>query len=226
MHGPVKYGLLETQQGTLVAEERHSSRVRERYDRLAPYITLIDHLLLMSLCRIRSRAIRCLPISAGDTAIELGCGTGRNFPHLRRAVGSDGRVIGVEFSSGMFARAVDFARRERLDIELVKEDIALFPVPTANVVLLSLCYHTLEYPTQTLTRIWDSLKPGACLAILDGKQPNFAEKLIRPFGEKVLEAIFMGDADLKPWENLARLGPMQMKEFVFGAYYVCWAVKP
>ena len=35
----------------------------------------------------------------------------------------------------------------------------------------------------------------------------------------------MGDADLKPWENLARLEPMQMKEFVFGACYVCWAVK-
>jgi SAM-dependent methyltransferase len=226
MHGPVKYSVLETQHGALVAEERHSSRVRERYDRLAPYITLIDHLLLMSLCRIRGRAMRCLPISEGDTAIELGCGTGRNFPHLRGAVGRDGHVIGVEFSPGMFARAVDFARRERLDVELIKQDIAQYRVPVADLVLLSLCYHTLEYPTQTLARIWDSMKPGACLAIIDGKQPNFAEKLIRPFGEKVLESIFMGDADLKPWENLARLGPMQMKEFVFGAYYVCWAVKP
>ncbi len=101
MHGPVKYGLLETQQGTFVAEQRHSTRVRQRYDRLAPYITLIDHLLAMSLFRIRARAIRSLPISAGDTAIELGCGTGRNFPHLRNAVGGDGRVVGVEFSSGM-----------------------------------------------------------------------------------------------------------------------------
>jgi hypothetical protein len=31
---------------------------------------------------------------------------------------------------------------------------------------------------------------------------------------------------MRSWENLARLGPMQMKEFAFGAYYVCWAVKP
>jgi len=226
MHGPVKYGLLEPQQDTLVARERHSTRVRERYDSLAPYITLIDHLLAMSLFRIRARAIRCLPISAGDTVIELGCGTGRNFPHLRRAVGRDGRLIGVEFSPGMFARAVGFTREERLDVELVKQDIALYRMPPADLVLLSLCYHTLEYPMHTLARIWDSLKPGACLAMIDGKQPNFAEKLIRPFGERVLEAIFMGDADIKPWENLARLGPMQMREFVFGAYYVCWAVKP
>lgn len=226
MHGPVKYGLLETQQDALVAGGRHSARVRERYDRLAPYIALIDHLLLMSLCRIRARAIRSLPIVKGDTAIELGCGTGRNFPYLRRAVGGAGRVIGVEFSPGMFARAVDFAQQGSLGVELVKEDIAHYPVPAANLVLLSLCYHTLEYPTQTLARIWDCLAPGACLAIIDGKQPNFADKLIRPFGEKVLERIFMGDAGLKPWENLARLGPMRMKEFVFGAYYVCWAVKP
>jgi len=226
MHGPVKYGLLETQQGALVAEERHSTRVRQRYDRLAPYITLIDHLLAMSLFRIRARAIRCLPISKGYTVIELGCGTGRNFPHLRNAVGDDGRLVGVEFSHRMFARAIDLTRRKRLDVELVQQDISQCRVPPANLVLLSLCYHTLEYPMQTLARIWDSLERGACLAIIDGKQPHFAEKLIRPFGEKVLETIFMGDADIKPWENLARLGPMQMKEFVFGAYYVCWAVKP
>jgi len=226
MHGPAKFGLLEPQQATLVAEERHSTRVRERYDRLAPYITLIDHLLAMSLFGIRARAIRCLPISAGDTVIDLGCGTGRNFPHLRSAVGRDGHLIGVEFSAGMFTRAVDLARRERLDVELVKQDIAQYRVPPADLVLLSLCYHILEYPMQTLARIWDSLEPGACLAMIDGKQPNFAEKLIRPFGEKVLETIFMGDAGIKPWENLARLGPMQMTEFVFGAYYVCWAVKP
>jgi demethylmenaquinone methyltransferase/2-methoxy-6-polyprenyl-1,4-benzoquinol methylase len=225
MQGPVRYGLLETQQGTLAAEEQHSTRVRERYDRLAPYIALIDHLLLMSLFRIRARAIGCLPISTGDTVIELGCGTGRNFPYLRSAVGDNGRVIGVEFSAGMFARAVGFARQEQLDVELVQQDVARYRAPAANLVLLSLCYHTLEYPMQTLARIWDTLEPGACLAIIDGKQPNFADKLIRPFGEKVLESIFMGDADLKPWENLARLEPVQMKEFVFGAYYVCWAVK-
>ena len=226
MHSPVKYGLLETQQDTLVAEERHSTRVRKRYDRLAPYISLIDHLLAMSLFRIRARAIRCLPISGGDTVIDLGCGTGRNFPHLRSAVGRDGRLIGVEFSAGMFARAVDLTRRQRLDVELVMQDIAQYRVPPAKLVLLSLCYHMLEYPMQTLARIWDALEPGACLAMIDGKQPNFAEKLMRPFGEKVLETIFMGDANIKPWENLARLGPMQVKEFVFGAYYVCWAVKP
>ena len=36
----------------------------------------------------------------------------------------------------------------------------------------------------------------------------------------------MDDADLTHWENLMRLGPMQMKEFVFRAYSVRWAVKP
>ena len=93
-------------------------------------------------------------------------------------------------------------------------------------MLLSLCYHTLELPAQTLTRIWSVLPSGACLAIVDGKPPDFADRFVRPFGAKVLESVFMGDAAIKPWENLARMGSVRMKKFVLGAYYVCWAIKP
>jgi len=35
----------------------------------------------------------------------------------------------------------------------------------------------------------------------------------------------MGNAELRPWDNLARLGKVEMKRFVFGAFYVCWAIK-
>jgi demethylmenaquinone methyltransferase/2-methoxy-6-polyprenyl-1,4-benzoquinol methylase len=221
----LKYGLLEIEQETASSEAGRSVRVRQRYDSLAPYVTLVDHLLMMSVFRVRERAIKALPLRTADTVVELGCGTGRNFSHLRKAVGENGRIIGVEFSPGMLARAAKLAEQEALEIELVDQDISRYALPPANLVLLSLCYHTLEFPTQTLTRIWDALQPGACLAIIDGKPPDFADGVVRPFGAKVLESVFMGDAAIKPWENLARLGSVNMKKFVLGAYYVCWAIK-
>jgi demethylmenaquinone methyltransferase/2-methoxy-6-polyprenyl-1,4-benzoquinol methylase len=199
--------------------------VRERYDKLAPFVALIDHVLMISVFRVRERAIKLLPLKPGGTVVELGCGTGRNFSYLRNAVGRLGRVIGVEFSPKMFAFARQFAEKHALQVELVDQDISRYPVPPSDLVLLSLCYHTLESPTQTLSRIWDTLKPGACLAIIDGKPPDIAEKYFRPFADKVLVSIFMGDADLRPWETLARLGKVEMKNFVLGAFYVCWAVK-
>jgi len=39
----------------------------------------------------RSLAIRALGLSPGDTVVDLGCGTGLNFPDLRARVGPAGR---------------------------------------------------------------------------------------------------------------------------------------
>lgn len=226
MQDLAKVSTLAAGKGFPVSRTIRNVEVRDRYNRLAPYIGIIDHLLLISMCRIRARAIQHLPISSAHTVVELGCGTGRNFPHLRSAVSSSGRIIGVEFSQSMLDRAHALVRRKSLAVELVGEDIARYELPPADLVLLSLCYHTLEHPVQTLSRIWDSLAPGACLAIIDGKPPDFADGWLRPFGAKVLETLFMGDSGLRPWENLARLGNVRMKKFLLGAYYVCWAVKP
>jgi demethylmenaquinone methyltransferase/2-methoxy-6-polyprenyl-1,4-benzoquinol methylase len=221
----VNYGVPGIGENATVQELKHGVRVRERYDRLAPYIALIDHLLVLSLFRVRARAIACLPLAPGDTVVELGCGTGRNFSHLRHAVGRLGRIIGVEFSPRMLALARRFAERHALDIDLIDQDISRYRLPETDLVLLSLCCHTLESPAQTLARIWESLRPGACLAIIDGKPPDVVERYFRPFGAKVLRSVFMGDPELRPWETLARFGRVKMRRFVLGAFYVCWAIK-
>ena len=109
----LEYNLLEIGGDAHAPDAAHSLRVRDRYDTLAPYVTLVDHLLMMSVFRVRKRAIKALPLRKGDTVVELGCGTGRNFPHLRNAVGDKGRVIGVEFAPGMLARAAKFAGKKR-----------------------------------------------------------------------------------------------------------------
>jgi SAM-dependent methyltransferase len=222
----VNYGVLGAEETASARELEHGVRVRERYNKLAPYIALLDHLLVLSLFRVRARAIACLPLGPGNTVVELGCGTGRNFSYLRHAVGRLGRVIGVEFSPAMLALARRYAEKQALGVDLVDQDISRYRLPEADLVLLSLCYHTLESPAHTLARIWESLRPGACVAIIDGKPPNIAEKYFRPFGAKVLESVFMGDAELRPWENLGRLGKVEMQRFVLGAFYVCWAIKP
>ena len=44
-------------------------------------------------------------LTTGDRVLEIGCGTGRNVPFLRAAVGATGKVYGVDLSSGMLRRA-------------------------------------------------------------------------------------------------------------------------
>jgi len=54
---------------------------------------------------IRRRAVDCLQLQAGDTVMDVGCGTGLSFDLLRQGVGPRGRIIGVEQSPDMMAIA-------------------------------------------------------------------------------------------------------------------------
>ncbi|MDD5557031.1 MAG: methyltransferase domain-containing protein [bacterium] len=44
-------------------------------------------------------------LRAGDTVLDLGCGTGRATPLLLRAAGAGGRVVCADFSAGMLREA-------------------------------------------------------------------------------------------------------------------------
>ena len=50
-------------------------------------------------------AVSALALRPGDVAVDLGCGTGRALPHLRAAVGPDGRVLGLDLTDEMVAVA-------------------------------------------------------------------------------------------------------------------------
>ena len=79
------------------------SDVRALYDRWA---RVYDWNPVLALVRpARRRAVEAMGLSAGDTVLDMGTGTGANLPFLRRAVGSTGHVVGVDLSPRMLDRA-------------------------------------------------------------------------------------------------------------------------
>jgi arsenite methyltransferase len=58
---------------------------------------------------LRERTIALLELRAGDVVVDAGCGTGLSFELLRAAIGPSGRLIGIEQSPEMFARAPGLA---------------------------------------------------------------------------------------------------------------------
>jgi ubiquinone/menaquinone biosynthesis C-methylase UbiE len=86
--------------------------IARRYDRIAGLIGLIDWLFFVP-PYFRRRAAQRLGLNPGDRVLEIGCGTGRNLPYLREAVGPEGRIYGVDLSAGMLAKARALCARDR-----------------------------------------------------------------------------------------------------------------
>src|ERR1700761_6492928 len=71
----------------------------------------------------RLRAVQALGLRPGDTVIDMACGTGLNFPLLQRAVGPGGRIVGVDLTDAMLARAEERIKENSWgNVSLVQAD--------------------------------------------------------------------------------------------------------
>lgn len=73
------------------------------------------------------RTIAELDIGAGQTVLDLGCGTGIALPLLRAKVGSMGRVVGLDATEAMLEQARQLGRAAVA--ELVQGDVHVLPFP-------------------------------------------------------------------------------------------------
>ena len=74
---------------------------------------------------VRTEAIALLDPPPGATVLDVGCGTGLSFAPLKRRIGAEGRIVGVDPSPDMLAQArARIARRHWSGITLLQADAA------------------------------------------------------------------------------------------------------
>lgn len=179
----------------------------------------------------RVRTVEALNLRVGDTAVEIGCGTGLDLPFLVQAVGPEGRVVGVDLSDAMLGKA-----RERVaaagwtNVELVESDAAAFDFPSGTGGVMSMLALTLvpEYD-DVVRHAAEALRPGGRLALFDMKEPaswpDWLVRLVawlnRPFG------VSMDLAERHPWESVRRyLQEIEFREVYGGALYLSVGERP
>jgi len=205
---------------------RSQSANTRRYDRIARTYSVLEPLYLI-FPPARRRAVAALGLKPGDTVLEIGAGTGRNFYYLVEAVGPTGNIIGVDASPGMLAEARKLIERHGWsNVELLQQDATQLEVDRdVDGVLFSLSYSAMPEPRPALARAWARLRPSSRVVILDmGLTQGGLYRLLAPIA-RLLVKYAPGDAYSDPWSELAKYGQVETTRFLLGFFYVSVVAK-
>jgi len=206
---------------------RSQSANSRQYDRVARFYSALEPLYLI-FPPARRRAVAALDLKPGDTVLEIGAGTGRNFPYLVDAVGPSGTIIGVDASKGMLAEAHKLIqRRGWSNVTLLQEDATRLQFDReVDGVLFSLSYSALPEPRPALERAWAQLRAQGRVVIMDmGLTQSRWHRMLDPIA-RLLVKLGPGDAYSDPWRDLADYGRVETERFLLDFYYVSRITKP
>lgn len=174
---------------------------------------------------LRRRVVGMLALRPGETVIDVACGTGLSLPLLREAVGSAGRVIGIEVSPDMIAiaraRCAEAGWRNVCLIEAPVEEVdagAKF-----DAALFNYTHDVLQSP-RALERLFSFARPGARVAIAGIKHPPhwlFPLRLYRLLKARPYVTTLEG-LD-RPWRLVeARLANLRVRSVLLGTNYLAY----
>lgn len=119
----------------------------------------------------KRRAARlALGLRQGDRVLDLACGTGLNFPHLRELVGERGQVVGADLTPAMLDIARKMINRKGwTNVKVYEADAANLPFPDASFdkVIISFALHIIPEYIKTIEEVRRVLVPGGRFVALE-----------------------------------------------------------
>jgi len=210
-------GVLKLMAGPNPAKARRSyDRYAATYDRQLALLRFVQE-------RIRRDTIVRLELRPGDTALDVGCGTGASFAGLVSAVGSDGRVIGVDLSGGMLAEA-----RQRIElagwdnVELIHAPVQHAKLPSGVDAALFFFTHDLLRTPPALDNVVGAVRPGGRIATAGARRPaRRALPVALPILGLMRRYVTTSEGLHQPWDLLAdRLRDTEVELRIYGIIYM------
>ena len=156
---------------------------------------------------IRSRAVKKMGLKRGDKALEVACGSGRNFPYIIEAVGKNGFILGFDYSQEMLDAAKQLSNRnEWSNIKLVQGNAAQLKITEKNFdgVVSVLGISAIPDWEKALERCRYVLRFGGKLVVCDARLFTGFLKFLNP----LVKVIYSKFAAWYPSKNI----PGKMKE--------------
>ena len=165
----------------------------------------------------RIQAVQALGLGLGDGVFDIACGTGLNFPLIEEAIGPSGRIVGVDLTDAMLARARDRVARNRWrNVTLVQGDVAQFDFPAeADAILSTYALSQVPECAKVIAHGAAALTGGGRWVVLDLKVPDNTPDWLAQLGSAVIRRFAAVDEWImrRPWEVIRAAMQQELGDF-------------
>jgi ubiquinone/menaquinone biosynthesis C-methylase UbiE len=173
--------------------------------------------------RAQRRAVERLNLRPGQRVLDVACGTGINFAAIERAIGSSGRLVGVDVSDEMLGQAEGRVTRHRWqNVELVRYAVEHAVLDGVfDAALLSFTHDVLRSPA-ALDNVIRHVRPGGRVSTTGVMYPGGPLRAAKPLVRRATRPYVTTLEGLEcPWDDLrTRLREARVERLLLGTLYV------
>ena len=162
------------QQGARLSGDDKERYVESLFDRIASPYDRLNRIISMGRDRAwRRRVVELAAVPSDGRVIDLGTGTGDLALEFARTLGADARVVGIDLSGGMLARAVEKSGGRGTWMR-GKADAIPFPDDWADAISMAWVLRNVKDREGVYREVQRVLKPGGRFLCVDMSRPRSA----------------------------------------------------
>ncbi len=211
------------------------TKVAPRYDRVTSFSAKV---FFFPIQRYRREAVEAMSVGEGDTVLEIGCGTGLNFPYIQDRIGPGGRLVALDYTPAMIEQAtrkvdengwrnVEFVRGDAAEVETLVNG-------TVDGAISMACLCIVPGWERAIAGAAALLRPGGRLAVLDfaTMKPGGPLRLASPLVDWWTRHYGFADpavdfTEVRPWKATMEkyLTRVSYREMYLGTMFLCHGEK-